>query len=190
MRKGKLIKVSPKKNQESWEKVAERIFVLSKKQTFSYGPADPLKNVRKDYFELANFFVKAQKKRIDRKLRKKIQDKVESLVLNAINFHLNFFCPSLLGIPEEKAAKRLHREMKTTFIHKNADYGSAFRFWGIPGLLVRIGDKYLRLVQLSKKGYKRKIKEEKIPDTALDLANYGIMLLMLLKEGCSLRWGE
>lgn len=88
------------------------------------------------------------------------------------------------------AAKNFKREMRTTFIRKNADYGSAFRFWGIPGLVVRIGDKYLRLVQLSQKEYKRKIKDEKIPNTALDLANYGIMLLMLLDEGGSLRWGE
>ena len=183
------VKVSSKKNREEWDKIAEGIFSLIKKQIFHYDLGFPLKNVKKDYSELSDFLIKAQKRR-NGKIRQKIKKATESLVLNAINFHLNFFHPSLLGLHEEKALKTFQKEMRTIFIRKNADYGDAFRFWGIPGVVVRIGDKYFRLLRLSQRGYKRKIEDEKIPDTALDLANYGIMLLMLLEEGYSLRWGE
>lgn len=186
----KSMKISQKKNRESFAKVAERILALSQKQTFSYEPDDPLKNLRKNYFELTDLLTKAQRGSKDSKLRQQIRSTTESVVLDAINFHLNFFRPSLLGLSEGNAFRRLMRRMKVTFARKNADYGSAFRFWGIPGLLVRIGDKYFRLIQLSQKSYKRKVEDERLPDTALDLANYGIMLLMLLDEGRSLQWGK
>ena len=69
----KSIKISQKKNREDWEKAAERIFTLSKKQTFYYNPGEPLKNVKKNYFELADLWVKAQKSRRNIKLRLKIR---------------------------------------------------------------------------------------------------------------------
>ncbi len=186
----KTIKISQKKNRESWDEIVERIFSESKKQIFYFNHDDPLKNVRENYLELANLLVKAQKVRNEKSLRNEIRKTAELMVLNTVNFHLNFFQPRLLNISDEKSLGRLIREMRFTFVRKNADYGSAFLFWGIPGLVVRIGDKYLRLTQLSKKRYKRKVQDEKIPDTALDLANYGIMLLMLLQGDCSLRFGE
>ncbi len=186
----RLMKVSSKENATHFAFAAKRILSLSQDQLLSYDPTDPLANLRKDYFELVELLVRAQKKTRDQRLRKQIQNTAESLVVSAINFHLNFFRPSLLGISDQKAFKKIVREMTSLFRRKNADYGNAFRFWGIPGLGVRIGDKYFRLTQLSKKRYKRKVADEKLPDTALDLANYGIMLLMLLDEGRSLRWGE
>ncbi len=186
----KLMRASNKENAAHFAVAAKRILSLSQDQLLSYDPTDPPANLRKDYFELVELLIQAQKRPQDQKLRKRIQSTTESLVINATNFHLNFFRPSLLGLSEPKAFKKLVREMTSLFRRKNADYGNAFRFWGIPGLGVRIGDKYFRLTQLSKKSYKRKVADEKLPDTALDLANYGIMLLMLLDEGRSLKWGQ
>jgi len=184
------LKVSREQNRRGFAKVTERILSLGEKQLFDYDPTDPLKNLRKDYLRLASLVIQAHKVGGNEKLRRQIKAVAESLVGSSINFHLNFFRPSLLGVGERRVFKRLISKMKSTFNAKNADYGSAFRFWGIPGLVVRIGDKHLRLIQLTRRGYKRKVKDEKVPDTALDLANYGVMLLMLLDEGRSLKWGE
>jgi len=182
------MRVSSKESAIRFAAAARWILSLNQNRLPIYDPTDPLSNLRKDYFGLVDLLIQAPGKPEDR--RKQLRGTTESLVVNAINFHLNFFRPNLLGISDQKAFKKLVREMVILFRRKNADYGNAFRFWGILGLGVRIGDKYFRLTQLSKKSYKRKIADEKLPDTALDLANYGIMLLMLLDEGRSLRWGE
>jgi len=184
------LKVSQEQNRRGFAKVTERILSLSERQPFDYDPTNPLKNLKRDYFKLASLLIQANKVNGNGKIRREIKETTESLVVGAINFHLNFFRPSLLGVGEKGTFKRTISEMKRIFIAKNADYGSAFRFWGVPGLAVRIGDKYLRLTQLTRKGYRRKVKDEGVPDTALDLANYAIILLMLLDEGRSLKWGE
>ncbi len=184
------LKVSQKQNRQSFAQVTERILALSGEQSFDFDPTDPLRNLRRDYLELAYLLVQAQGGGGKKELREQVKNTTESLVVESIKFHLSFFRPSLLGVFERKVVTRLVREMKSIFAVKNADYGNAFRFWGIPGLVVRVGDKYLRLIQLTQKGYKRKVEGERVPDTALDLANYGIMLLMLLGEKRSLKWGE
>ena len=184
------LKVSQKQNRQSFAQVTERILTLSGEQSFDFDPTDPLRNLRRDYLELAYLLVQAQGGGGKKELREQVKNTTESLVVESIKLHLSFFRPSLLGVFERKVVTRLVREMKSIFTVKNADYGSAFRFWGIPGLVVRIGDKYLRLVQLTQRGYKRKVEDERIPDTALDLVNYGTMLLVLLGEKRSLKWGE
>jgi len=184
------LKVSQKQNRQSFARVVKRILALSGERFFDYKPADPLRNLRRDYLELAGLLVQAQGGGGKKELREQVKNTTESLVVESIKFHLNFFRPSFLGMVERKAMTYLIRKMKGTFAAKNVDYGNAFRFWGVPGLVVRIGDKYLRLIQLTRRGYKRKVKGERIPDTALDLANYGIMLLILLGEKRSLKWGE
>ena len=184
------LKISQKQNRQSFAQVIERVLALSGEQSFDFDPADPLRSVRRDYLELARLLIQAQGGGGKKELREQVKNTTESLVVEGIKFHLNFFRPSLLGVFERKVATRLVREMKSIFTVKNADYGSAFRFWGIPGLVVRIGDKYFRLVQLTQRGYKRKVEDERIPDTALDLVNYGTMLLVLLSEKRSLKWGE
>jgi hypothetical protein len=186
----RLMEVSGRENIAQFTAAAERVLVLSQKQPSVYDPADPLANLRGSYFELVELLTQAQEKVQERKLRKQLQDTTMCLVINAISFHLNFFRPNFLGISNQKVFTKLVREITGLFRHKNADYGNAFRFWGIPGLVVRIGDKYFRLTRLSTKNYKRKVADEKLPDTALDLANYGIMLLMLLDEGRSLQLGK
>jgi len=80
---------------------------------------------------------------------------------------------------------------------KNADYASEqdplLNFkrsleWNLPpweGCLVRLSDKYSRLVQLIKKqkiGEERRVKDETITDTLKDLAVYSLILIILLEE--------
>lgn len=69
------------------------------------------------------------------------------------------------------------------YIEKNHDYGNSFgetyHKLGIISALTRISDKYNRLVSLAAKPEEeRKVKEESIQDTLLDMANYCIMTVI------------
>jgi hypothetical protein len=185
----KHLHVSQKQNRRNFARAADRITRGSDRVEFSYGPNNLISALQDNYLEMVELVIAAQKGQ-GKKLASRLKETTESLVLNAIRFHLNFFQPSLLGLTERRALRGLVGKMKRTFAAKNADYGNAFRFWGVPGLVVRMGDKYLRLVQISRGKYRARVTDEHVPDTALDLANYGIMLLMLLEEGRSLRLGK
>ena len=70
-----------------------------------------------------------------------------------------------------------------TFLKKNTDYGSSFEeslneFGEVAGI-VRIGDKYNRLVNLTKN--ENNVLESKA-DTLKDMANYCLMLAVWLEE--------
>ena len=60
--------------------------------------------------------------------------------------------------------------------------------FGLPvwvGVLVRISDKYSRIVQLTNKalnGKEAEVKEESIKDTLVDLANYSVIAVILFEE--------
>lgn len=80
-----------------------------------------------------------------------------------------------------------HFEIVTTlnqlYASKNSDYGDSFgetyRKLGIISALTRISDKYNRLISLSTKPEEeRKVKDESIQDTLLDLSNYCIMTVI------------
>lgn len=75
--------------------------------------------------------------------------------------------------------------MAKTYKAKNHDYGNSFDntcdLFGITAAIVRMYDKMQRIITLSKtEGY---VKDERIEDTLLDLANYCIMTLMYLQNG-------
>ena len=72
----------------------------------------------------------------------------------------------------------VHNEAFNLFLKKNADYGDAFANYGSIGVLVRMGDKITRLMNLSNKEI-RMVDEESVRDTLLDLHNYSAMALML-----------
>ena len=79
--------------------------------------------------------------------------------------------------------KKAYDENYQTFLKKNADYGSSFEeslneFGEVSGI-VRISDKYRRLVNLTKN--ENKVLESKI-DTLKDMANYCLMLAVWLEE--------
>ena len=79
--------------------------------------------------------------------------------------------------------KKVYDENYQTFLKKNADYGSSFEesldeFGEVAGI-VRISDKYNRLVNLTKN--ENKVLESK-SDTLKDMANYCLMLAVWLEE--------
>lgn len=86
--------------------------------------------------------------------------------------------------------------MLDLYKRKNADYGNSvaktFDEYGLVSFLVRIEDKLNRVATLTKKSTtEQQVKDEKIEDTLLDLANYSIMALIELdrvksEQVCSL----
>jgi len=75
----------------------------------------------------------------------------------------------------------IHNELLALFVKKNIDYGDSFAEYGPVGVLIRIGDKLKRLETITKNGAAL-VDEEALRDTAIDLANYAVMLVMLLDE--------
>jgi hypothetical protein len=67
------------------------------------------------------------------------------------------------------------------FNRKNNDYGDSFAKYGPVGVIVRLGDKIERLVNISKNGMTL-VDDESIRDTLIDLHNYAAMAVMLLDE--------
>ena len=79
--------------------------------------------------------------------------------------------------------QKAYEENYQTFLKKNADYGNSFEeslneFGEVAGI-VRISDKYRRLVNLTKN--ENKVLESKA-DTLKDMANYCLMLAVWLEE--------
>lgn len=92
---------------------------------------------------------------------------------------------------------QLLEEMKRIHDRKNSDYSkkgdplSNFRLVeeiGMPawlGVLVRITDKYSRIVQLANKALSDEeaaVKDESIRDTLIDLANYCVLCVILFEQ--------
>lgn len=83
----------------------------------------------------------------------------------------------------EEMFKSIVDEMYDIYIAKNSDYGSSvsdtYRDFGLVSFLVRMQDKMNRLKTLNNK--ESLVKDEKIEDTLLDLANYSILALIELR---------
>ena len=77
--------------------------------------------------------------------------------------------------------KDLTNEMLKIYKEKNSDYGDSFsksyNEFGIIAPVVRMSDKMERIKQLSK-AEDIKVKDESLRDTAIDLANYALMLVI------------
>lgn len=74
-----------------------------------------------------------------------------------------------------------------TLIAKNTDYGSSFdktfELFGIVAPLVRISDKYNRLISLAQKAdNQRMVENETFEDTLFDLAGYCILTLSAIQN--------
>lgn len=72
--------------------------------------------------------------------------------------------------------------LEKTYKAKNNDYGNSvadtYQKFGDLSFLVRITDKYNRLLTLCNPNNEQKVKDEKIDDTILDLANYCLLWLV------------
>ena len=78
----------------------------------------------------------------------------------------------------EQAMARLNVECDRVMIKKQRDYGNLnIAIWGVSGVAVRLTDKVMRLRELILSG--RSPQNESIRDTAVDIRNYGLILLML-----------
>lgn len=83
--------------------------------------------------------------------------------------------------------KELCKELNDTYEKKNHDYGNSFGETfdklGMISAVTRISDKYNRLVSLCMLSDKeRKVKDESIEDTLLDMANYCLMTVIELRK--------
>lgn len=83
--------------------------------------------------------------------------------------------------------KNLCEELNDVYKRKNHDYGDSFGETfdklGIISAVTRISDKYNRLVSLcTKSEEERKVKDESITDTLLDMANYCMMTVIELHK--------
>ena len=86
---------------------------------------------------------------------------------------------------EQKVSRHLEiaKALNQLYDSKGSDYGDSFgetyRKLGIISALTRISDKYNRLISLATKPEEeRKVKDESIQDTLLDLSNYCIMTVI------------
>ena len=75
---------------------------------------------------------------------------------------------------------KIQKEGAELFQKKNKDYGNAFATYGPVGVIVRIGDKINRLMNVTKNGVNM-VDNETIEDTLIDLHNYSAMAVMLLR---------
>jgi hypothetical protein len=83
--------------------------------------------------------------------------------------------------------KELCKELNEVYEKKNHDYGNSFGETfdklGIISAVTRISDKYNRLTSLCMlPEEERRVKDESITDTLLDLANYCIMTVIELHK--------
>lgn len=79
----------------------------------------------------------------------------------------------------EQAMARLNAECDRVMIKKQCDYGNLnIAIWDTLGVAVRLTDKVMRLRELILSG--RLPRNESIRDTAVDIRNYGLILLMLI----------
>lgn len=78
--------------------------------------------------------------------------------------------------------KYIINNLEETYKAKNNDYGNSvadtYKKFGDISFLVRITDKYNRLLTLCNPNNEQKVKDEKIDDTILDLANYCLLWLV------------
>lgn len=78
-------------------------------------------------------------------------------------------------------------QLNKIYEQKNHDYGNSFgetfEKLGIISAVTRISDKYNRICSLAtKSAEERKVKDESIKDTLLDLANYCIMTVIEIEN--------
>ena len=90
---------------------------------------------------------------------------------------------------EQKVSRHLEiaKSLNQLYDSKGSDYGDSFgetyHKLGIISALTRISDKYNRLISLvTKPEEERKVKDESIQDTLLDLSNYCIMTVIEMEN--------
>lgn len=89
--------------------------------------------------------------------------------------------------------EQILEEMKSIHLAKNHDYSPKGAFGnfaeservGVPdwkGAFIRLQDKYIRACNLIARDEQAAVKDEKLDDTLLDLANYAVIVMCLRKQ--------
>lgn len=82
---------------------------------------------------------------------------------------------------------KLCKELNDLYARKNADYGDSFgksfEEEGLAMARIRLGDKFNRFKILSR-SVERKVLDESIRDTRIDLANYALMTVLEMEAAC------
>lgn len=91
--------------------------------------------------------------------------------------------PEVITYDEHILAK-IFKEMFSTYVKKNADYGNSFEKsvekFGLVASAVRLSDKLERFSNLICND--AQVKDESIEDTLLDMANYAAMTVLYLRK--------
>lgn len=84
-----------------------------------------------------------------------------------------------------KQFNELAQTMCELYEKKNADYGDSFNIsldkYGIIAALTRMSDKFNRIENLIL-NQNKKVEDEKVEDTLIDLANYAMMTVLWIKK--------
>lgn len=115
-----------------------------------------------------------------------IESESEAKRYNGINYQFYTY-KRMIQVDKIKMHEELCKELNETYKNKNHDYGDSFgetfNKLGIVSAVTRISDKYNRLVSLCMlPEEERKVKDESIVDTLLDMANYCIMTVIELEK--------
>lgn len=82
---------------------------------------------------------------------------------------------------------KLCKELNDLYARKNADYGDSFgksfEEEGLAMARIRLGDKFNRFKTLSR-SVERKVLDESIRDTLIDLDNYALMTVLEMEAAC------
>ena len=85
---------------------------------------------------------------------------------------------------DEHILEKIFKEMFSTYVKKNADYGNSFEKsiekFGLVASAVRLSDKLERFSNLICND--AQVKDESIEDTLLDMANYAAMTVLFLRK--------
>jgi len=73
-----------------------------------------------------------------------------------------------------------HTELYKIFLQKNSAYGDAYRQFGAVGVIMRMGDKLMRLKTITQSSVSIDCGDETLRDTLKDLANYCVLALLEL----------
>lgn len=96
----------------------------------------------------------------------------------------SLFIPEEIDVQGERHMAIL-KELNDIYRAKNEDYGDSYRIglekYGHKSALYRMSDKWLRLEKLILSD-ERKVKDESLEDTLMDLANYCVMLVDFIRE--------
>lgn len=87
------------------------------------------------------------------------------------------------------ALEAIHKQCLDLGARKNNDYGAAgdaIEMAGVPGVVVRMLDKQMRLMSLTKPGHETQVKDESLRDTLMDMINYATYAVSLLDGS----WGK